>query len=338
MMRSRILIIVSAVLIFAMIIFLSSCSEIVPSQGQSQEMVEKKEVEIEILEGMTLTDIAELLEEEDIIDSAFTFRLFVQQEGKEKNLLPGKYRIMTGSEYDEVLEKITTAAQIETYKIVIPEGFTVKQIVERVVESAPFISIADMQQAVDISTYSYPFLEGVGSLEGFLFPKTYEITVDFDAKTIVEMMLSQYQLETGSLDYSFPEENGYSNYDVLKIASLIEREAYIPEERGLISAVIYNRLERGMTLGIDATIRYGLEKWDEPLTVSDLETDSPYNTRIYSGLTPTPICNPGLAAIEAALKPADEEYLYFVVIDEETHEHGFSYTLEEHEQLQQNIN
>jgi len=287
---------------------------------------------------MSLTTIAELLEENNIVDSAFTFRLYVEQEGKETNLLPGKYKLMTGSEYGEVLEKITTGVPITTYKIIIPEGFTIDQIVERVAESVPLIETDDVQEAVIRDNYNYPFLEGADSLEGFLFPKTYEVTIDFDAKTVVEMLLSQYQVETGSLDYSYAENLGYSKYDVLKIASLIEREAYIPEERELISAVIYNRLEKGMTLGIDATLRYGIKKWDTPLTVSDLEIDSPYNTRLYAGLTPTPICNPGLASIEAALAPADEDYLYFVVIDEETHQHGFSYTLEEHEKLQQNIN
>lgn len=337
-MKNKIVFVLFLVLTIVSLLTISSCSSLITPVETVEEEIEKKEIEVEIKEGMTLTAIAQLLADSDVVDSAFTFRLYVQQEGKEKNLLPGKYILMTGSDYDEVLEKITAGVPIVTYKIVIPEGFTLEQIIERVPENAFFISVEDMKEAIDIAVYDYPFLENAESLEGFLFPKTYEITADFDSKTVVEMLLSQYQVETGSLDYSYPDNLGFSKYDVLKIASLIEREAYIPEERELISAVIYNRLELGMTLGIDATIRYGIEKWDEPLTVSDLQTDTPYNTRLYAGLTPTPICNPGLAAIEAALKPADVDYLYFVVIDEETHEHGFSNTLEEHEQLQQNIN
>ena len=111
---------------------------------------------------------------------------------------------------------------------------------------------------------------------------------------------------------------------------MIDDEAYIPEERELISAVIHNRLDIGMILGIDATLTYYLGKWNEPLTESDLNTDTPYNTRLYTGLPPTPICNPGLASIMAALNPADVNYLYFVVTDSETHEHTFTDNYDEH--------
>ncbi len=162
------------------------------------------------------------------------------------------------------------------------------------------------------------------SLEGFLFPKTYDVTVDYSAQNIVEMLIAQYQIETQPLDHKFAIDNGFSDYDILIIASLIEREAYIPEERELISAVIYNRLKAGMLLQIDATVRYALDKWDGIVTYDDLEVDSPFNTYKYTGLPPTPICNPGIASIQAALSPADADYLYYVVIDENTHEHKFS--------------
>jgi UPF0755 protein len=110
----------------------------------------------------------------------------------------------------------------------------------------------------------------------------------------------------------------------LIIASMIEREAYVPEERPLISAVIHNRLKINMLLQIDATVRYALNKWDDIVTFKDLEVDSPYNTYKYTGLTPTPICSPGLASIEAAINPASAEYLYYEVNDEVKHTHSFS--------------
>ena len=141
--------------------------------------------------------------------------------------------------------------------------------------------------------------------------------------------MTQYQLETQPLDWSFATENNFSNYDILKVASLIEREAYIPEERPLIAAVIYNRLKINMLLQIDASVRYALDKWDGIVTYGDLKIDSPYNTYKYAGLTPTPICNPGLAAIKAALAPANVDYLYYVVVNEKTHQHKFSKTFEE---------
>lgn len=316
-------------LLFIILILLVSCKLF--KAEEETEVIPDTEVEFEIKEGMPLTEIAALLEEKGIIDNAFLFRLFVEQKGKEGSLIPGSYIIKTNSEYEEVLNKITAGPPVITYKFTIPEGFTVNQIIEKVAGEVPFIEYTDMEEAKDIANYNYDYLEGVPGLEGFLFPKTYEITIDYTAKDIIEMMLAQYQFETGSLDYSFAEEKGLSYYDILKIASLIEKEAYIAEERALISAVIHNRLDIDMPLGIDAALCYFLDKWDDSLTVSDLETDTEYNTRLYAGLPPTPICNPGLASIEAALNPADVDYLYFVVTDSEKHIHEFSTTLEDHE-------
>ena len=287
---------------------------------------------------MVLKEIASLLEEKGIIGNAFLFSLFVVEKGKEKSLVPGIYTAETNSEYEDVLNKIVAGPPVVTYKFTIPEGYTVKQIIERVAQEMPFIDYQDIEQAVDISNYKYDYLEGASSLEGFLFPKTYEITIDYSAINIIEMMLAQYQFETGSLDYSLAKNEGLSSYDILKIASMIEREAYVPEERALISAVIHNRLDIDMKLDIDAAICYDLDKWSEDLTNADKEIDSLYNTYMYAGLPPTPICNPGLASIEAALNPADVDYLYYVVDDPERHTHHFSNNYEEHIGVQNNTN
>ncbi len=283
------------------------------------------EIEFEIKEGMTLKGISSLLEEKGIINSAFLFRLFVEQKGKEGSLIPGIYTLKAGSDYEDVLDEITAGPPVITYKFTIPEGHTAEQVAVKVSEEIPFVDYEDMEQTLDISNYNYGFLEEADNLEGFIFPKTYEITVDYTPVDIVNMMLAQYQYETGGLDYSFAESKGLSRYDILIIASMIEKEAYIAEERELISAVIYNRLDEGMTLGIDATLLYGLDKLggDESLTESDLQTDNEYNTRLYAGLPPTPICNPGLECIKAALNPADVDYLYFKVTDTENHKHSF---------------
>ena len=318
------------VLIFLFLILSVSC-ELFKDSEEKTEVIPDTEVEFEIKEGMSLKEIAALLEEKGIIDNAFLFRLFVEQKGMEKSLKPGNYRMRTKSSYEDVLNEITTGPPVVTYKFTIPEGFKVNQVIERIAEKVPFIEYEELKRAIDVKNYNYEFLEGAPSLEGFLFPKTYEITIDYTAKDVIEMLLAQYQFETGSLDYSFASEKGLSQYDILKIASLIEREAYVPEERALISAVIHNRLDAGMPLGIDATLCYFLNKWDGELTESDLETDTEYNTRLYAGLPPTSICNPGLASIEAALNPADVDYLYFVITDSEKHTHKFSTTLEEHE-------
>jgi len=325
----------SCLVIVVCFLLLASCSP--PGTEQKPEIEKGKQVEVEIKEGMTLNQIAVLLEEKGIIENSFVFKLFVQQKGMETALLPGTYTLATGSGMDEVLETIASGPTMVTYKITIPEGFTANQVKERVAQ-LPFVSQQETELALDISNYDYPFLNGIESLEGFLFPKTYEVTTSYTAKDIIEMMIVQYQMETSSLDYSLAYQKDLTPYQILIIASLIEREAYAAEEKELISAVIHNRLDKGMALGIDATIRYALDKWDQDLTVSDLEYDSGYNTRLYPGLTPTPICSPGLESIKAALNPADVDYLYFVVTDAQKRTHSFSNTLEEHETLINNSN
>ncbi len=310
--------------------FASSCFLDTGIPDNETEVSEGIEVEVIIVEGMTLDQIAAVLEDNQVVDNGFMFRLYVQQKGKEKSLVPGTYNLLTGSEYGEVMDELSSGPVIIIFTVAIPEGYIISDIVERFSSELPFIDIDEMLLAVNADNYNYDYIENDESLEGYLFPKTYEVTMDYNAHDIVDMMLAQYRYETGDLDYADPENNGFSKYDILKIASMIEREAYIPEERELISAVIHNRLNIGMPLGIDATLTYFLEKWDELLTVSDLETDTGFNTRLYAGLPPTPICNPGLAAITAAIKPADVDYLYFVVTDSQTHEHSFTNNYDEH--------
>jgi UPF0755 protein len=322
---------------FCVFLFLIILSTLISSCGLFEEEnnledVPGVDVEFEIKEGMTLKEIAVLLEERNIVDNAFLFRLFVEQEGKEGSLIPGSYLMKTGSEYGDVLSTITAGAPVVTYEFTIPEGYTAKQVIEKIAAEIPFVKYEELKKVEDISNYNYEFLKESSTLEGFLFPKTYEITIDYTAKNIIEMMLAQYQMETGGLDYSYAQEKGMSNYDILKIASMIEREAYIPEERALISAVIHNRLDIDMKLDIDAILCYYLDKWDEGLNNDDKNTDSPYNTYMYAGLPPTPICNPGIASIDAALHPSDVDYLYFVVTDSEKHIHSFSSNLQEHEE------
>jgi UPF0755 protein len=316
---------VLTVLILMSLFFLLLTSCDIFSGGSNGQIESETEVEFEIKEGMTLKEIASILEEKGIINNAFLFRLFVEQRGKEGSLIPGIYTLKTSLEFEEVLDEITAGPPIISYKFTIPEGYIAEQIAATVSEEVPFVDYEEMKIAMDISSYDYSFLSEASSLEGFLFPKTYEITVDYNAVDIINMMLAQYQYETGSLDYTFAESKEMSPYDILIIASMIEREAYIPEERVLISAVIHNRMDMDMKLDIDATLSYFLDKWgeDEILTESDLQIDTEYNTRLYAGLPPTPICNPGLECIKAALDPADVGYLYFKVTDTENHVHSF---------------
>lgn len=150
------------------------------------------------------------------------------------------------------------------------------------------------------------------SLEGFLFPATYQIYPTTTVSELIDEQLTAFRQYTAGVSYQYAKAHGLTPYDVLIIASIIEREVAVPSERALVSAVIYNRLRLGMTLGMDSTVQYALGYWAPNLTAQDLEIDSPYNTLRFHGLPPGPICNPGLASIEAAAHPADVPYLYYV--------------------------
>jgi UPF0755 protein len=218
------------------------------------------------------------------------------------------------------------AAPPKPLRIIFPEGFTRAQMAERIGEVN---KIAKEKRKVTprLSPERYLALTAGASrvprqfltegkpphLEGFLFPATYEFTAKTTTRQLVNHQLATFQKNWGQVNLRFARSKHLTPYDVLVIASMIEKEVIAPEERALVSAVIYNRLKAGMSLGIDATIRYGLNvPPTESLRESHLVDPTPYNTRLHSGLTPTPIANPGLASMQAAAHPAKVNYLYFV--------------------------
>jgi uncharacterized YceG family protein len=169
------------------------------------------------------------------------------------------------------------------------------------------------------------------SLEGFLFPATYEYTPETTAAELVQKQLDAYEDRTSRIDYRFAASKNLTKYDVLIIASMIEREVRLPSERPLVASVIYNRLKAGMALGIDATVQYALGSWKPDLTVSDLAIDSPYNTRRYPGLPPGPIASPGEASLMAAAHPKKTDFLYYVARNDGTGGHYFARTDAQHQ-------
>ena len=170
---------------------------------------------------------------------------------------------------------------------------------------------------------------GAPSLEGFLFPATYELFKGSKVNSLVKKQLEAFQSNLEGIDMSYAEERGLDVYDVVTIASMIEREIQVPDERKLAASVIYNRLDAGNPLGIDATIRFEDQNYDEPLLESRLREDTPYNTGTNSGLPPTPIGNPGLASLEAAANPAESDLFYYVIKPGTCNEHTFVETEEE---------
>ena len=212
-------------------------------------------------------------------------------------------------------------------RIVFPEGFTradmAKRItaVDRIARRRRHVSPALSPRAYLRVTGKLQAPFGRGSIEGFLFPATYGFlfpaTYDFTAKTtaaqLVAAQLRTFEANWGGLDLRYARSKNLTPYDVLNIAAMVEKETLAPDERPLVAAVIYNRLHAGMTLGIDATLRYGLDiPGTKSILESQLKSDNPYNTRNHAGLPPTPIANPGLASMQAAAHPAKVGYLYFV--------------------------
>jgi len=214
--------------------------------------------------------------------------------------------------------------QLPTLRIVFPEGFTRRDMARRVAEineiareERQLTTRIRQQEYLDLTAdHAVPeqFAEARGRpLEGFLFPATYDFTPETTTQELVERQLEAFERNWAQVDMAKAREKNLTPYDVLIIASMVEKETMAPQERPLVAAVIYNRLRIGMPLGIDATIRYGLDvPATESLRQSHLQSDNPYNTRNRLGLPPTPIANPGLASMQAAAHPADVDYLYFV--------------------------
>lgn len=174
--------------------------------------------------------------------------------------------------------------------------------------------------------------DGPRSLEGFLFPATYDIYPDTTVGDVVDQQIQAYEDRTAAIDYRYARSKNLTEYDVLTIASMVEREVRVPAERPIVAGVMYNRLKAGMRLDIDATVQYALGEWKPELTASDLQVDSPYNTRRFAGLPPGPISNPGSASIVAAARPTRTDYLYYVARADGTGRHYFARTPEEFEQ------
>jgi uncharacterized YceG family protein len=211
-------------------------------------------------------------------------------------------------------------------RIIFPEGFTIDDMAKRInavnkiaeekrhitpkLERREYVRIAKAKTA---PPKGFEYKKRVASLEGFLFPATYDFTEDTTTRQLVDKQLEAFIRAWSQLDLRYSKSKNLTAYDVLIIASMIEKEVQVPKERPLVAAVIYNRLHAGLSLGIDATIRYGLHiAPTQPIHQSELDSDSPYNTRKFAGLTPTPIANPGLASLQAAAHPAKVDYLFFV--------------------------
>jgi YceG-like family len=221
------------------------------------------------------------------------------------------------------------AKPLKTIDITIPEGYDRTQTAAVAKDAGIDGNYAKASARASGFPLARHGAQGADSLEGFLFPATYELYKRDDVEDLVDKQLDAFQQNIATVDMGYARSRNLTTYDVVKIASMIEREVQVPRERKLVAAVIYNRLSQGMNLAIDATIRFEDRNYDEPLLESRLQEDTPYNTYVNPGLPPGPIGNPGLASLRAAAKPAKVDHLYYVVKPGTCGEHVFVDTEEE---------
>ena len=275
-------------------------------------------VQVEIPQGADTARIGEILAQRGVVGNALRFRLEVRRTGAGADLRAGVYDLSTGMPYEAVIERLRSGPPVAYVTLAIPEGFTVEQVAARVeavcgIPQADFLALAKGGAASFVQTHPYLKDAYEGSLEGYLFPKTYRLKEGSTAEEVIETLLRQFDKETADLDLSVPERAGFDLHEVVTIASMIEREARLAEERPLVSSVIYNRMKKRMRLEIDATIEYVLPGNRFRLRSSDLQIDSPYNTYRRAGLPPGAISSPGLDSLKAACAPADTDYIYYVL-------------------------
>lgn len=292
----------------------------------------EEQVIVQIPRGASSWSIGRVLSERGLIRDPQFFRLMTRLRGLDGRLRAGQYRLGPGMSPAEIMDKLARG-DVVRYTITIPEGLTVEQIAALLDEKGftdkeEFLKAArDVEKVRD---YLPPELKTIEPLEGYLFPDTYTVTAETAPADLVDVMLDRLEEVLTDQFRARAEQLGLSIHQLLTLASIIEREARVPDERPTISAVYHNRLRIGMKLDADPTVRYALGKIDGPLLWKDLEVDSPYNTYRNPGLPPGPIANPGLASIQAALYPADVKYLYFVARGDDSGGHLFATTLTEH--------
>lgn len=279
-----------------------------------------KSVEVTIAPGMSGEKVAQMLAGLGVIDNPTMFRWRVSQLEAAGEIKAGSYTLETGSKYDDVIAVLTHGPEIAYTTVTIPEGWGIEKTAARVEEklgipASEFVALA----TTGAKGFNFGFLADnpTPTLEGYLFPKTYDFKPGVTATDVIQTMLAQYNEEVAGIDYSFARSKGLTAHDVLTIASIIEREARLQEDRPDVASVIYNRLKIGMRLQVDPTVQYALDGKVE-LTLDDLKTEHPYNTYFIKGLPPGPICSPGISAIAAAAQPTETKNLYYIL----THKDG----------------
>ena len=295
-------------------------SQLQPFGNPSQRQVLKIPI------GSSFSDTARLLRQQNIIKNDWAFQWMGRLLGADRSIIPGEYEFAGGMAPADVLYKITKGEVIQ-YAVTIPEGYSIEQIAG-IFEEKGLVKQDEFIQLTRGSNFLTELNFKVDDLEGYLFPDTYYFTSQVAPEVMVQTMIERFnQVWTEQLQIQ-SVELGMSVHQIMTLASVIEKETGVPEERGLISGVFHNRLRKKIPLQSDPTVIYALAHFDGNLSKKDLTVDSPYNTYRFRGLPPGPIASPGEASILAALYPIPTNYLYFVSRNDGSHQ--FSATLAEH--------
>jgi UPF0755 protein len=283
-------------------------------------------VAVTIPKGSSVSEVGDLLADKDVIDNSTLFQVRVTLAGKRSEIYSGNFTLANNMSYGAAIDALSVPPVKRTLSVTIPEGYTRSQAAQ-VAEEAGVPG--DYTKATIKSKYLDPAEYGgknAKDLEGFLFPDTFELKPTAPVADLVQLQLEDFKRRIKGVDMKYAKSKNLTVFDVVTIASMVEDEAGVDSQRGLVASVIYNRLHEGIPLGIDATIRFATGNYTEPLTESELAIDSPYNTRTNTGLPPGPIGSPGLASIEAAAHPAHVSYLFYVIKPCGNGAHAFSST------------
>ena len=293
---------------------------------------------VRIPKGASASQIADILDRKGVIANSTLFRIRLDISGDSGSIEAGTYTLAAGMSYGDAIDTLTTPPRQRTVTVTIPEGYDRRQVAKLARQDGlrgSYLAATASGHGYDLARYGAP---RSANLEGFLFPATYVLHPGTPVRKLIAEQLGAFTERMRHLDLSYAKSKNLTTYDVVTIASIVQREAGDVRDFPKVAAVVYNRLRDDMPLQVDATIRFAENNYTRPLTESDLHLNSPYNTYEHGGLPPGPISNPGLAALKAAAHPPHVPYLYYVTKPGACGRLSFAATYTEFQHLQAHYN
>lgn len=327
--KNRRRLVISAIVLIGILILAAATlfSLYLGKESKAIDPSNKETIAVTIPAGTGTSGIAEILLENQLIDNSGVFKLQSKTKGFDGKYKAGEYSLSPSMSMEEIM-KLLIAGKADTVRFTIPEGYDIKRTTEKLA-SEGLINADTFAKEIESGQFDYKFMEsapaGANRLEGYLFPETYDIYTTANEHDIINKMLSQFNSVFTDEYYARAKELNMSVNEVITLASVIEREARVSEDRPIIASVFYNRLKIGMPLQSCATVQYILGEQKAVLSIKDTKIESPYNTYLNPGLPPGPIASPGADSIKAALYPAETDYLYFLAKGDGTHAFSATY-------------